>query len=148
MKPAVRYSRELGDEICRRLANGESLLGICTGDDMPWESAVRNWVVVDVDGFAARYAYARETGYHHMAEEIVRIADDGRGDTWTDEDGNEVVNSDHINRSKLRVDARKWLLSKMLPKTFGDKVDLAHSGSVTLESLILSTLQPDPPTDK
>lgn len=64
---------------------------------------------------------ARELGYLRMADEILEIADDNASDTRTDEDGNEFVNHDVINRARLRVDTRKWMLSKCLPKIFGDK---------------------------
>jgi hypothetical protein len=68
---------------------------------------------------------AREIGYFILADEIMEIADDATNDytTRAKEEGAEVVvNHDHISRSKLRVDTRKWMLSKMLPKVYGDKV--------------------------
>lgn len=56
-----------------------------------------------------------------MAEEILQIADDGRNDTYEDADGHERTDSDVIQRSRLRVDTRKWLMSKLAPKKYGDK---------------------------
>ena len=95
---------------------------------MPSENAVREWVTKDADGFAAQYASAREAGYHAMAEEILEIADDTTRDTILSEHGARP-NSEWIGRSKLRVDSRKWLLSKMLPKVYGDtqKIDLSNT---------------------
>lgn len=55
-----------------------------------------------------------------MADEILVIADDGTGDSWTDDDGVVRTNHDVIARSKLRVDTRKWLMSKLAPKKYGD----------------------------
>jgi len=63
-----------------------------------------------------------------LAEEILEIADDGRNDTYETEDGAEKVNTDVINRSRLRVDTRKWLMSKLAPKKFGEKVEQFISG--------------------
>ena len=63
-----------------------------------------------------------------MADELLEIADDGRNDRIADEDGNERTDHDVIARSRLRVDTRKWLLSKALPKIYGDKVQNEHSG--------------------
>jgi hypothetical protein len=59
---------------------------------------------------------------------MLEIADDGRNDTYEDENGHQHVNTDHIQRSRLRIDARKWLASKMAPKKYGDRVEQAHSG--------------------
>lgn len=69
-----------------------------------------------------QYARAREAQADKMAEDILAIADDGRRDTYTDEAGVERTDQDVIARSRLRVDARKWLASKMAPKKYGDKM--------------------------
>jgi hypothetical protein len=63
-----------------------------------------------------------------MADEIIEISNDGSNDTYTDDDGREHVNQDVIARSRLRVDSRKWLASKLAPKRYGDKVEQIHSG--------------------
>ncbi len=120
------YTEELARRICSELATGRSLRDVCRDDDMPAESTVRLWVIEDRSGFSAQYTRAREIGYHAMADETLEIADDGTND-WTarqNADGESalVVNSDHIQRSRLRVDTRKWMLSKVLPKIYGDKV--------------------------
>jgi hypothetical protein len=86
------------------------------------------WVLSDLHGFGERYARAKEIAAHMLAEEIAEIADDGSRDYTVTEDGREIPDHDHINRSKLRVDSRKWLLSKLLPKKYGDKVDLNLGG--------------------
>jgi hypothetical protein len=52
------------------------------------------------------------------------------------EDGREVVDHDHIQRAKLRVETRKWMLGKMAPKKYGDKQQIEHSGNLTLEALV------------
>ncbi len=68
-----------------------------------------------------QYARAREAQADKLAEDILAIADDGRNDTYQTEDG-EQTNHDVIARSRLRVDARKWLASKMAPKKYGEKL--------------------------
>ena len=123
--PATLYTPELMAEICRRLAEGESLLHICRTAGMPSEGTVRLWVKQDRDGCAAQYTQARELGYELLADELLEIADDGTND-WIDRDGQRVCDHDHVSRSRLRVDTRKWVLSKMLPKVFGDR--LQHTG--------------------
>jgi hypothetical protein len=122
------YTAELAATICSRLAAGETLRAVCRDEDMPPESTVRGWALEDRDGFSAHYAKAREIGYMAMADEALEIADDGKNDTYKTEDGAEATNHDVIARSRLRVDTRKWLLSKALPKVFGDKIVQEHVG--------------------
>jgi hypothetical protein len=99
---------------------------------MPWESTVRGWALDDREGFSAQYTRAREIGYLAMADELLEVSDDGRND-WlerSDDNGGTSyqLNGEHVQRSRLRVDTRKWLLSKALPKVFGDKVTQEHVG--------------------
>lgn len=122
------YTAEAADKILELLAEGQTLREICRNhDDLPVEGTVRLWAVQDREGFRQRYLDAREIGYHAMADEVLEIADDGRND-WTErqgENGNTVVaDHEHISRSRLRFDARRWLLSKALPKVYGDRLDL------------------------
>jgi hypothetical protein len=126
------YSQEIADEVCRRLEGGESLRAICRDEGRPHESTVRLWALDDREGFAARYARARELQYYAIADELLEIADDGRND-WMqrrgDERGGWELNGEHIQRSRVRLDTRKWLLSKMLPKVYGDRTEVAVTGA-------------------
>jgi hypothetical protein len=127
------YTEEVGKEICARLADGESLNSICKADHMPHESTVRSWALDPEHPISTNYVRARELGYMRMADEIVEISDDGTND-WMernhgdDKESSWSVNGEHVSRSKLRVDTRKWLLSKALPKVFGDKITAEHTG--------------------
>jgi hypothetical protein len=120
------FTADIAARICERLAEGRSLRDVCSDDDMPAESTVRAWALDNREGFSAQYARAREIGYHSMADELMDISDDGRND-WMERRGEEdagwVANGEHIQRSRLRVDTRKWMLSKALPKLYGDKID-------------------------
>lgn len=129
------YSQETAAVICARLSCGESLTKICKDDEMPAVSTVYKWMMQNEE-FAKAYARAREEQADTMADEIVAIADDSRNDTQRDEDGNVIVDHDHIQRAKLRVDARKWVAAKLKPRMYSDRVDHSHSGSLTLESLV------------
>lgn len=99
---------------------------ICRESWAPSESTVRGWGREDSD-FAAQYARARAVGYEKLADELLEISDDSSSDTISTEQG-ERPNSEWISRSRLRVDTRKWLLSKMLPKVYGDKLAVESSG--------------------
>lgn len=122
-----KFTPEIADAICNRLADGETLIAICRDEDMPGESTVRGWVLEDRGGFSAKYAQARLVGYERMADELLDISDDARND-WMERRGEDdagwAANGEHMNRSRLRVDTRKWLLSKALPKVYGDKVQV------------------------
>lgn len=126
----MAFSQELADRICAELAEGKSLRAVCAQDGMPNASTVLRWTEQD-EHFAQQYTGARARGYQLLADEILEIADDGTNDAIETEDGPRT-NQDVISRSRLRVDTRKWMLSKMLPKIYGDKLDLAHSGSVKI----------------
>ena len=80
--------------------------------------------------FSEQYARAREAQADKLAEEALQIADDGRNDTYVDGDGNVKTDTEVIQRSKLRVDTRKWLASKMAPKKYGDKVAIGGADNL------------------
>lgn len=115
-----KFTNKLADQICERLADGESLRRICASDDMPSKSMVFRWLDAH-KSFRDQYARAREAQADALADEILDIADESSADTYTDENGNERTNHEVVARSKLRVDARKWIASKLKPKVYGDR---------------------------
>jgi hypothetical protein len=123
------YTPEIAAAICEKLASGMTLREICKAPDMPHESTVRSWAMRDLDGFSTHYASARELGYHAMADELLEIADDGTND-WVERNDQEnpgyQANGENVQRSRLRLDTRKGLLSKALPKVYGDKLAIDH----------------------
>jgi hypothetical protein len=130
----VSYSRALAIEICDRIANGETLRQIGSAAGMPNRITIIQWANRDIDGFETRYAKARNIHLHLLADEIVDIADDGTND-WVEREtrnGTEIaLDKEHILRSRTRIDARKWILSKLLPEKYGDKLAVDHkSGPV------------------
>jgi len=127
------YAKAVGTAICERLSQGESLRRICSDKDMPGKSTVMRWLAdKDLLGFRDQYARARELQADYWAEEIIEIADDGTNDyvERANKDGStsKAVDSEHINRSRLRVDTRKWLMARLAPKKYGDRVTAEHSG--------------------
>lgn len=121
------YDPEIASLILSRLADGELLREICTDDGMPKSKTVRQWAL-DNEEFSILYTKAREMGWHEIGEEIFEIADDGSRDLMIDDGGNERTNTEVVARSRIRIDTRKWLLAKMLPKIYGEKLDLNHGG--------------------
>lgn len=104
--------------------------------EMPTRQTIMEWIVED-KSIADKYTRAKELQADYMAEEILDIADEGKNDYMTVTRGDndmEVVDHEHIQRSKLRIESRKWLMSKLKPKAYGDKVSLDHQspdGSMT-----------------
>lgn len=143
------YTPELAGLICTKLADGQSLRSICEPEDMPDEKTVRTWALEDYQGFSPQYAKAREQGYLRMADDLLEIADDGRNDfiarQGADGSATVAVDHDHISRSRLRVDTRKWLLSKVLPKVFGDKVALTDPDGGPLKVQVVKFADRHPP---
>lgn len=122
------YSDELAKEICDRLSKGEPLARICRDEHMPCDDTVRNWADKD-EAFSRAIARAREAGFDFLAAECLEIADDGSADyKLSDREGRDiVVDSEHIQRSKLRIETRLKLLAKWDPKRYGDRLGLEHS---------------------
>jgi hypothetical protein len=139
------YSHARAEEILKLLETGQSLLHICESPDMPPEATVRNWERADVHGFATRYARARDVGLEHMADEMIRLADTCREGVKTRRkvlpDGTvetETVTADMVERAKLQLDARKWYLSKLAPKRYGDQQPAAGGvGGVQINLVVL-----------
>lgn len=124
------FTPELAEAICDRLANGESLRTICQADDMPAESTVRHWAKEDREGFFAQYTRARDVGLDCMADRVLHDAD-----TATD-----------AAIGRLKMDARRWYLSKMAPKRYGDKLELAGdplNPIVTVSEIRIVGVEPD-----
>lgn len=127
-----KYTRPLGKAICKMLSRGVTLTSLCKRPLMPREETVLAWASDPDHEFSRQYTRAREVGYIRMGDQILDIADDASKD-YRDVVGKDgavikAFNREAIERSKLRIDTRKWLLSKALPKVFGDKVALEHTG--------------------
>jgi hypothetical protein len=123
------YSEELAAKVCTSIAEGRSLKKTCEGEGMPSMLTVFKWLQDgELKAFHANYARARDEQVAKFADELQDIADDASNDFSVDEDGNEIVNHEHIQRSKLRIDTRKWILAKMMPKKYGDRAAVELSG--------------------
>lgn len=107
------------DYIILNIEKGRALRNILKDKEMPSNETFYNWIREDEDK-SKQYARATEIRAEHIFEDILKIADNNVSDIITDENG-ERTNHDAIQRSRLMVDARKWYLSKLNPKKFGDK---------------------------
>lgn len=128
------YSDDLADDICERLAEGESLRSICRDEDMPNKSTVFRWLAdpQHVD-FATKYAHARDAQTDVLVDEMVDIADDGANDWIARRDAEEGIlgwqeNGEALRRSALRISTRQWIAEKLKPKKYGNKIGVDHTG--------------------
>jgi hypothetical protein len=122
-RPTV-FTAEIATELCSRLAACGSLRRVCASDDMPTDDRVRLWVAANEE-FARAYARAKSAGIDALVEEALDIADDGVND-WQEKTHGQAFNSENVQRSKLRVEYRRWLAERMEPKKYGvrSEVDL------------------------
>lgn len=124
------YTQELADHICAELACGLSMRTVCKADDMPDMTTVFRWLRTNEE-FRQQYTQAKAEAADALVEEMLDISDDGTND-WMevhDKDGECVgykVNGEHVQRSRLRVETRKWIAAKLKPKLYGERVDLNH----------------------
>lgn len=111
------YTDELAQEICERIAQGESLKHITDGEDMPSRVTVHSWLLDGKHkGFLNNYEAAREMQADVYADEMDDIAHNEKIDT---------------QRARLIIDTRKWTSSKLKPKKYGDRLDLSGETTVT-----------------
>ena len=129
--PSYPWTEELEADFCDRMIAGQSIRAICSAEDMPSIPTVLKHLK-ESQAFAIQYARAKEIQMEAMAEEILEIADYSERDTIIVKKGDsehEVPDNEWISRSKLRVDTRKWLMSKMAPKKYGDKLQTELTGA-------------------
>lgn len=132
-RPSIR-TETITDDICARLSKGEPLAVICRDEGMPSPGTVRRWMEEDA-ALSEAIARAREEGEDSIAADCLLIADDASGDFRMGEKG-VLADTDHIQRSKLRIDTRLKLLAKFNPKRWGDKLELAGNAEQPLAVVI------------
>jgi len=135
------FTPQLFDEICDRLATGESLRAICRDPLMPDEKAVRKWLAKDGSNLGPQYTLAREMGFDSLAEQVIEISDT----PCLGPDG--FVDNGAVQRARLMADSRRWFLSKMLPKKYGDKVTqeiTGEDGGALITRIELVAVDPRP----
>src|SRR3954471_23205008 len=116
------YTEELADLICYRIATSDrGLPRLCREfDDMPAEATINRWRYEN-PSFREKYAQAKMAQADLLAEQCLEISDDTSQDAIINKDGFETINSEFVARSRLRIDTRKWLASKLLPKQYGEQ---------------------------
>ena len=131
MARPTKKTPEILERICEEIATSENgLHKICEPSDMPKARIVFNWLTEDEE-FLHKYTRAKDLQAEYMAQKILEISDDSSDDVMQVKKGKEFIdveNREFVSRSKLRVDARIWLMSKLAPKKYGNKVDVTTDG--------------------
>ena len=150
-RPSI-FTGKLADQICARIAEGNSLRKVCAADDMPNIVTVIAWCREKPE-FSKQYDRACVDRGNHLAEEALEIADETpETEPVRDKEGNIIdmkLHSAYVTWQKNRVDARRWFASKMSPKRFGDKVQTEVSGidgsaiKVETVALDIASLSPE-----
>lgn len=127
MKAYVHYSDDIAQEILETVASAQVGLRQLCVDNPHWPAAknIMKWKREHPE-FGARYARAKQDQIELIIDDVLEIADDKSQDRITklDAEGNEytVCNHEFIQRSRVRIDTRKWLAAKLLPKLYGDRL--------------------------
>lgn len=145
------YTTKKAKAICDALASSSiSVRELALQDDMPCEVTIYKWLNQNED-FAKKYAHAKKSQMDYMAEEIIDISDNAANDYMLrqgrsdDKESGYVTNGEAIQRSKLRVDSRKWLMSKLNAKKYGDKTQLTGAdgeGPVEVSQIVRTIVDP------
>lgn len=118
------YTQELADRICHELALGHSMRTVCKEEDMPVMSTVFKWLR-EYKGFSEQYARAKEESTDAMNEDLLDLGDEA---VRLAQDVDPKASGAVVQGVKLKADNLKWVMSKMKPKKYGDKVDLTTNG--------------------
>jgi hypothetical protein len=120
------YTPALIESMLESIAGGKSLIGWIKKNKLNY-STVSKWIAEDRDGLTDKYAKAKQAGIDYLADELIDIADDGSNDWMANNDPDNPgyrANGESAARSRLRLDTRKWIASKLKPKVYGDKLDI------------------------
>lgn len=121
------YTKEIGEEICQKISVSEyGLKRLCKENPhWPCKQTIFEWRI-KIKEFGDLYAKAKQDQIETLIDDCLDIADDTSQDTIVSVDSEgverEKCNTEWINRSRLRIDTRKFLAQKLAPKLYGDKV--------------------------
>lgn len=143
----TKYNKEITSEICNTIASSSvGLRRLCKQNShWPNPDTIYRWLAEHKE-FSDQYARAKHFQVGVIIDEILDIADDTAQDTISDEHGNTRYNKEHIHRSRLRIDTRKWLASKLVPKIYGkypEIYSIQHEHKTIIEQLLFNTLEKD-----
>lgn len=141
------FTPELADRICELLADGQSLRKVCENEWAPNKSNVFKWLRTN-QPFRDQYELAKQESADSFADDMADIADDSRNDWMENNDPDNPgykLNGEHVQRTRLRIDTRKWLASKLKPKKYGDKLAVGGADDmppVQIQEIVIKAIDP------
>lgn len=125
----TKYTKELADEVCSQLSEGKSMRTVCKDTKLPSSRTLFRWLRTNEE-FCQQYTRAKEESADALTDEMLDIADNATNDYMEEigKDGQSKgyqLNGDHVRRSTLRIETRKWLASKLKPKRYGNNISVA-----------------------
>lgn len=126
MAYSLEEKRNILDTIYNAMCCGISVRAFLRENKIVDRATFKDWVKETTDE-NARYARALECYYDEIADELIDIADDSSGDIKLNKDGDEYLNAEFVQRSKLRVGTRQWILERR-DLRYGAKLDLSNKG--------------------
>ena len=116
------YSPKIAERLFKRIETGESVRSICKDKTMPGRTTINTWLrTPEMKEFRNQYELSTDIGAAQAFEELDEIA------------RNEKID---VMRARLIIDTRKWCLSKQLPKKYGEKVGIEHSGEIIINRVV------------
>lgn len=134
----TKYNSELVEEICNVIASTSKGTKVLCKENMHWpcQDTLFAWLKKYPE-FSEQYAQAKICQIELLVDEILEIADDETNDCFIDEDGKPVSNNSVINRARLKIDTRKWLACKLVPKVYGNKIDIDSDQNISMSEELL-----------
>lgn len=126
----TKFTPEIALAICDRLKLGESLVAICESDEMPDRITAIRWMEKD-NAFATMVESARKEQADFMDDEIIRVMRKVEVGKLRPEVGRVVLG------------ALQWRAARLNGRKYGDKQNVEHSGSISLEALVTQSLTDD-----
>lgn len=143
------YSPVIARKLCERIMRKETLNAICKSPGMPSLATVVRWLASPNHAeFREMYYYARRVQAEMYIDEIIEIADETADDWKPVYNKNGVQNgwkpdNEAIQRSRVRIDSRKWLAAKLVPRLYGERVDVSHDLTGDLAELLKTASNKD-----
>lgn len=128
--PQTHWNADQAHRILTDLSNGEALAPILKREGIA-PNTFYKWL--SVKDYRDRYMDARKIQAEIMAHEIVAIADDASRDRFIGDDGKVKFDMASVQRARLRIDTRKFILAKVLPKIYGDRLALTDADGESLK---------------
>lgn len=132
----LTYTPEIGREICEKVAVSHvSLVKLCKQNPhWPCYQTIYEWRI-KVKEFGDNYTKAKQDQVEALVDQCLDISDDSGFDYHLNADGVVIVDSEAINRARLRIDTRKWIAAKLAPKLYGEKKEIEHKGQIGLTEI-------------